>query len=169
MLLLTRVLDWQDILEEKGAWDALIWFGGLVMLSTQLDKAGFPQAFARAAARLRRGLAVVVGARRAGRPLHLRALRVREPGGARDRDVPGVLRGGGRLRRAAARGGHGVRRVFEPERGDDALRHGSGADRFRRGYVTQGRWWRIGFLVSLLHLAIWLPIGFLWWKAIGLW
>ena len=40
MLLLTRVLDWQDILEEKGAWDALIWFGGLVMLAGQLDKAG---------------------------------------------------------------------------------------------------------------------------------
>jgi DASS family divalent anion:Na+ symporter len=28
MLLLTRVLEWKDILDEKGAWDALIWFGG---------------------------------------------------------------------------------------------------------------------------------------------
>ena len=55
MLLLTRVLEWQDILEEKGAWDALIWFGGLVMLSAQLHKAGFPQAFARAAAGLVHG------------------------------------------------------------------------------------------------------------------
>jgi len=35
--------------------------------------------------------------------------------------------------------------------------------------VTQAQWWRIGFVISLLHLAIWLPIGFLWWKAIGLW
>jgi DASS family divalent anion:Na+ symporter len=25
LLLLTRVLDWQDLLDEKGAWDALIW------------------------------------------------------------------------------------------------------------------------------------------------
>ena len=40
---------------------------------------------------------------------------------------------------------------------------------FGAGYVTQARWWRIGFIISLLHLAIWLPIGFLWWKAIGLW
>ena len=48
--LLTRVLEWKDILDEKGAWDALIWFGGLVMLRRQLDKAGFPQAFAHAAA-----------------------------------------------------------------------------------------------------------------------
>ena len=30
----------------RGAWDALIWFGGLVMLAGQLDKAGLPKAFA---------------------------------------------------------------------------------------------------------------------------
>ena len=40
---------------------------------------------------------------------------------------------------------------------------------FGSGYLTQGQWWRIGFIMSLVHLAIWLPIGFLWWKAIGLW
>ncbi|HEX9368104.1 MAG TPA: anion permease, partial [Vicinamibacterales bacterium] len=40
---------------------------------------------------------------------------------------------------------------------------------FGAGYLTQGQWWRIGFILSLVHLAIWLPIGFLWWKAIGLW
>jgi DASS family divalent anion:Na+ symporter len=40
---------------------------------------------------------------------------------------------------------------------------------FGAGYLTQAEWWRIGFLISLVHLAIWLPIGFLWWKAIGLW
>ena len=70
MLLLTRVLDWKDILEEKGAWDALIWFGGLVMLPTQLAKAGFPQAFAPRRAGLVARLAVVVGARRAADHLH---------------------------------------------------------------------------------------------------
>ena len=40
---------------------------------------------------------------------------------------------------------------------------------FGAGYLTQTEWWRIGFLISLVHLAIWLPLGFLWWKAIGLW
>ncbi len=52
LLLVTRVLDWQDLLAERGAWDALIWFGGLVMLAGQLDKAGLPKAFAGAAAGL---------------------------------------------------------------------------------------------------------------------
>ena len=36
---------------------------------------------------------------------------------------------------------------------------------FGAGYLTQAAWWRIGFLISLVHLAIWLPIGFLWWKV----
>ena len=40
---------------------------------------------------------------------------------------------------------------------------------FAAGYLTQAQWWRVGFLISLVHLAIWLPIGFLWWKMIGLW
>ena len=104
LLLLTRVLDWQDVLDEKGAWDALIWFGGLVMLAGQLDKAGLAQGIRRRGGRSRRRLAVVVGARRAARRLSLLALRVRQPRRARHRDVPGVLRGRGRPRRAAAAG-----------------------------------------------------------------
>ena len=52
LLLLTGVLEWQDLIEEKGAWDALVWFGGLIMLAGQLEKAGFPQAFAHASARV---------------------------------------------------------------------------------------------------------------------
>jgi DASS family divalent anion:Na+ symporter len=40
---------------------------------------------------------------------------------------------------------------------------------FGAGYLTQTEWYRVGFVISLLHLIIWLPLGFLWWKAIGLW
>jgi DASS family divalent anion:Na+ symporter len=40
---------------------------------------------------------------------------------------------------------------------------------FGAGYLSQTEWWRVGFLISLVHLAVWLPIGFLWWKVIGLW
>ena len=40
---------------------------------------------------------------------------------------------------------------------------------FGAGYVTQAAWWRIGFVISMLHLAVWLPLGFLWWKLLGLW
>lgn len=32
VLLLSRVLTWKDILEEKGAWNTLVWFAALVMM-----------------------------------------------------------------------------------------------------------------------------------------
>jgi DASS family divalent anion:Na+ symporter len=40
---------------------------------------------------------------------------------------------------------------------------------FGAGYVSQGRWWRIGFVLSVVTLAIFLTIGALWWKLLGLW
>ena len=46
MLLLTGALEWRDIIEETSGWDVFVWFGGLIMLAGQLEKAGFPKAFA---------------------------------------------------------------------------------------------------------------------------
>lgn len=48
--------------------------------------------------------------------------------------------------------------------------YGSGqtAAYFGTGYVNQGKWWRAGFVVSLAHFAIWIGVGLLWWKIIGL-
>jgi len=40
---------------------------------------------------------------------------------------------------------------------------------FGLGYVPVGTWFRVGFLVSLFHLATWLPLGFAWWRLLGWW
>lgn len=40
ILLLLGVLDWDDCLSEKSAWDTLIWFGVLVGMANQLTKHG---------------------------------------------------------------------------------------------------------------------------------
>ena len=40
---------------------------------------------------------------------------------------------------------------------------------FGMGYVPTGRWFKIGFLVSLFHLVIWLGLGMMWWKLLGWW
>ncbi|MBQ9480070.1 MAG: anion permease, partial [Selenomonadaceae bacterium] len=37
------------------------------------------------------------------------------------------------------------------------------------GYVTQGEWWKLGFIMVTVNMVIWLGIGSLWWKVIGLW
>lgn len=41
LLLLTGVLEWQDVLHETGAWNTLTWFSVLVMMATELNKLGF--------------------------------------------------------------------------------------------------------------------------------
>ena len=40
---------------------------------------------------------------------------------------------------------------------------------FGVGYVSLADWWRVGFMVSLANMAIWLTIGFGWWKLLGFW
>ena len=40
---------------------------------------------------------------------------------------------------------------------------------FGTGYVEVGTWWRYGFLLSVVNIVVWVGIGGLWWKALGLW
>lgn len=40
---------------------------------------------------------------------------------------------------------------------------------FGTGYVPLGTWWKIGFLVSLVIIPIWLGVGGMWWKLLGFW
>lgn len=40
---------------------------------------------------------------------------------------------------------------------------------YSTGYISQKEWWRVGFIVSLVNLAVYAGIGTLWWKLIGLW
>jgi DASS family divalent anion:Na+ symporter len=40
---------------------------------------------------------------------------------------------------------------------------------FAQNYVSLKKWWQIGALVSVFNLAIWMTIGFGWWKLIHIW
>ena len=39
-LLLLRVITWDDLLDERKAWDALIWFSPLLMMADQQQRCG---------------------------------------------------------------------------------------------------------------------------------
>ena len=169
LLLLTRVLQWQDLLDEKGAWDALIWFGGLIMLAGRLDEAGFPRALADAAAgividwpwwwALAALVVVYVYSHYAFASLvaHVTAMFPAFFAVAIGLGAPPLVA-------ALALG-------FFSSLNAATTHYGTGPAPivFGAGYLSQGQWWRVGFLLSLLHLAIWLPLGFLWWKMIGFW
>ena len=45
IMLLTGVVRSDDVLAEKGAWDALFWFGGLAMMANYLNQFGFMKWF----------------------------------------------------------------------------------------------------------------------------
>lgn len=35
------------------------------------------------------------------------------------------------------------------------------------GYITPGRWLRMGFVVGLVHIVIWFVVGLGWWRVLG--
>jgi DASS family divalent anion:Na+ symporter len=169
LLLLVGVLDWRDIVEERSGWDVFIWFGGLMMLAAQLEKAGFPRAFAQVIASAVHGwpwwwalvamLVVYLYAHYAFASLvaHVTAMFPAFFATALALGAPPLV--------AAVAFG-----VFSNV--NAALTHygtGPAPIIFGAGYVSQPAWWRIGFILSLAHLAIWLPIGFVWWRVLGLW
>jgi di/tricarboxylate transporter len=40
---------------------------------------------------------------------------------------------------------------------------------FGAGYVDLATWWKMGFLCSVVNLVIWLGVGGVWWKVLGIW
>lgn len=40
---------------------------------------------------------------------------------------------------------------------------------FGAGYMKTKTWWSIGLIISILNIAVWVIFGAIWWKVIGLW
>jgi anion transporter len=45
---------------------------------------------------------------------------------------------------------------------------GSAPPYFGAGYVPQADWLKLGFILSVFYLSVWLGVGSVWWKVIGL-
>ena len=168
-ILLTGVVSWEDLLGERQAWDALIWFAPLLMMAEQLNEQGvialvsnsvfrhlhgWPWALALAAL----GVAYMYAHYAfASMTAHVSAL------------YPGFLS-------AALIAGVPPQLAVWPlaflsnlNAGITHYGTGSAPVYFGAGYVSQSSWWTIGFIVSVVNLAIWFGIGLVWWRVIGLW
>jgi divalent anion:Na+ symporter, DASS family len=44
-----------------------------------------------------------------------------------------------------------------------------GAILFGAGYVSTPDWWKVGAVMSVVNLVIWLGLGPVWWRLIGIW
>lgn len=169
LMILTGVLDWDDVLEEKGAWDVLIWMGVLVNMAAYLSKLGLISWFAGLVGSQLAGvswfimfivLCVVynyVHYGFASNTAHVMALFGAFATVAVAAGAPVIMTAiiFGVIANTCSTLTHyacGVSPIF-----------------FGSGYITQGEWWRIGFILSIVHLVIWLGIGIPWMKVIGLW
>ena len=169
VLLLTGVLTWKDILEEEGAWDTLVWFAALVMMASFLNELGLIPWFTHAAQGMVGGVNWSIAFLAlclvyfyshylfASQTAHVSSmyaafLSVSVAVGTPPLLAALVLGFVGNLFSSLTHYGSGPAPVL-----------------FGSGYVELGTWWKLGALASIINILIWLIVGGLWWKLLGLW
>ena len=169
IMLLTSVLTWKDVLEEQGAWDTLIWMGVLIGLADFLLKLGFIPWFAQSIGNMMIGipwlyalmilLVVYMYAHYGFASLvaHITAMYAAFASVAVSAGAPAYL-----VALAFAFMSNLCMSLTHYAAGPAPILFGS-------GYVDQGTWWKLGFYVSVINILIWVGIGSLWWKVLGLW
>lgn len=170
IMLIAKVLSWQDILSEKGAYDAMFWMGGLMSLATALGKSGFITWVAKDTAEIigSAGLGWIASFLIvilfytyshycfASVTARISAMYAAFVAVAAACGTPALM--------AALTFGFFANCPI-------SLTHygnGCGPVYFGAGYVSQGEWWRNGFVICTMNVVIWLTIGMAWWKVIGL-
>ncbi|SDL72059.1 divalent anion:Na+ symporter, DASS family [Halarsenatibacter silvermanii] len=169
LLLLTRVLSWEDIKSEKGAWNTLVWFAALVMMAGYLNELGLVDWFTEFMGEVVAGwpgmmaflvLAVVYYYSHyffASMTAHITAmygafLGVSIAAGAPPMLAALVLAFFSNLFASTTHYGTGTAPIY-----------------FGAGFVPQKTWWKTGFMISVIHIILWVTIGGAWWKLLGLW
>jgi len=171
LALLLDVLDWEDVIKAKGAWNIFIWYGAFYGIASALSSAGFYTWLADLLGeKLNLGAlnpAVVVAV------LVLVSLAVRYFFVSNSAFVASfypVL-----LSLAAATTVNpyiiGYFLAFMSPIGALLTHYGNGAGliAFAPGYCTQKEFWRVGTIMVVLELVILTVIGLPYWKIIGLW
>ena len=169
ILLVTDVLTWKDIRKEEGAWETLIWFSVLLMMTAQLTELGFMEWFNNWIANWFYGLQwqwAFMGLSLAYFYTHYFFTSNIAHAGAMFPTFLTVSIALGTPPYLAAFVLAFCTSLFA------CLTHygcGPAAVLFGVGYVPVGAWMRNGFVISLAHILIWSVIGGFWWKLIGIW
>ena len=168
-ILLVGVVSWDDLIGDKVAWDALIWFALLLMMAEQLNEQGIIAIISHAVFSHVHGwpwpmTLVVLGSAYlyahytfASMTAHVSAL------------YPGFLAAALAAGVPAPLAAWPLAFLSNLNAGITHYGTGSAPIYFGAGYVSQSDWWTIGFIVSVVNLAIWFGVGLVWWRVIGLW
>ena len=169
VLLITGVLDWEDLISEKSAWSVFIWYGGLIRMAEALGQTGITKRFAEASASLTTGwkwwlalaslLLIYFYAHYvfASITAHVTAMFV---------PFLIVILAAGTPTYLAV-----LSLAYFSNLGASLTHYGTtpAPIYFGAGYTTQRTWWWLGLITSLTTIAVWSLVGFTWWKVLGLW
>jgi len=169
ILLLTRVLTWEDILKERGAWDTFIWLSTLVMMATYLNKLGMVGWFSGTVGGLFGGtgwLPAFLGLSLvyfyshyffAGNTAQISSMYAAFLAVSLSVGTPPML---------AA-----LVLAFFSNLFSSMTHYGTGPAPvlFGSGYVRLADWWKLGAAVSVVNIIIWLGVGGMWWKLLKIW
>nr|ABK24751.1 unknown [Picea sitchensis] len=171
VLLCTGVVTWKECLAESVAWDTLTWFAALIAMAGYLNKYGLISWFSQTVVKVVGGLGLswqlsfgilvllyfyshyffASGAAHIG-AMFTAFLSVASALGTPPLFGAMVLSFLSNLMGGLTHYGIGSAPVF-----------------YGANYVPLAQWWGYGFLISVVNIVIWLGLGGVWWKVLGLW
>lgn len=169
VLMITGVLEWDDIRGEKGGWGVFIWYGGLLRLAQGLNDAGVTKVFAANVASSLGGygwptlfaltILIYFYAHYAFASITAHMVSM----------FPAFL---AVLLMAGAPIGLTVYTFIFIGNISACLTHYGTTPApiyYAQGYVPLKTWWKIGAVAGVANLIIWTTAGFGWWKLLGIW
>lgn len=169
IMLLGGAIEWDDVISQKGAWDTLVWMGTLMALASGLNKLGLIKWFANLVAGYLTGfswmaalgilIVIYMWSHYAFASLsaHVAAMFQAFVAVAVGAGAPPFL---AIMSLACLTGLQGCLTHYAT---------GPAPIYFGAGYVNQNDWWKIGFIISLITVPVFIFIGGTWWKILGYW
>jgi DASS family divalent anion:Na+ symporter len=169
ILLITNVLTWDEITEEKAAWNTFLWFAPFLMMTSALSQLGLITWVQQSTQPLLMGIswpvalaiAVVIQLY-----IHYGMASITAHVSALYAPLLVVVMGAG------APKGLSVLLLAFTAILSGSLTHfstGSAPIYYGAGFLTTKEWWKISFIVCTLNVLIYSTIGSLWWFLLGLW
>jgi len=169
ILLLSKTQTWEQVIKNEKAWDTLIWLGGLLTMANMLLEYGFIEWFVGIIKNSMLGISGLTAIIMLGiiyfYSMYFFSMLTAHIASMAAPFLAVCLAVSGQPLVAAA-----VFAYFSCLCGC-TTNYSSGPViiYFGLGYVEAPKWFKIGFIISLFHLVVWLGSGILWWKVLGWW
>lgn len=168
-LLLSRTITWDAVLSEKEAWHTITWFAVLIMMASELNKLGFIKWFSNGIGESLSGFGwattiillllvyyyshyLMASAMAHISAMYSAFLAIAISAGAPPMLAAIVLGIFSNLYMSTTHYSSGPAPIL-----------------FGAGFHTLQSWWKIGFVFSLIVIPVFIFVGGMWWKVLGLW